>query len=187
MIHRWCPFTDPSALRSIGQSRDKKLTHLARAETVAAFHRMSEAALRDGVRLHVIWAFRDPALQGQQFEEAKRRHGRRNGIRWLAPPGYSEHQTGWVLDIGDADDSEADDNPLFERTPAFQWLKENASRFDFELSFPRGNWQGVSYEPWHWRYGGTSEARKAFHPLGLRAFWVWSRSIAQALSCWIYP
>ena len=54
---------------------------------------MSEAAIKDKVRLHVIWAFRDPALQREQFEEAKRKHGPRNGIRWLAPPGFSEHQT----------------------------------------------------------------------------------------------
>jgi len=148
---------------------------------------MSAAARAEGVTLHVIWAFRDPRLQREQFEEAKQKHGSRNGIRWLAPPGFSEHQTGWVLDIGDLDDPEADDNPLFERTKAFRWLKGNASQFKFELSFPPGNWQGVSYEPWHWRFVGTSEARSAFHPAGLRAIWVWGRSIAEALRWWLHP
>ena len=144
VIHRWCPQTTPDQLVPIGNSRDGKLAHLARKETVSAYRRMSEAAAQDGVRLHVIWAFRDPALQREQFEEAKRKHGPRNGIKWLAPPGFSEHQTGWVLDIGDGDGPEADDNPLFERTKAFGWLKDSASKFQFELSFPPGNWQGVS-------------------------------------------
>ena len=107
--------------------------------------------------------------------------------RWVAPPGFSEHQTGWVLDIGDLDDPEADDNPLFERTQAFRWLNQNASKFHFELSFPPGNWQGVSYEPWHWRFAGTSEARMAFHPTGVRAAWIWGRSFSEALRWWLHP
>jgi len=187
VVHRWCPRTNSNSLVPIGKSRDGKLTHLARSETVNAFRRMREAALRADVRMHVIWAFRDPVLQREQFEEAKRKHGPRNGIRWLAPPGFSEHQTGWVLDLGDVDDPEADDNPLFERTKVFRWLKENGSKFQFELSFPPGNWQGVSYEPWHWRFVGTLEAKRAFHPTGLHVIWIWGRSIVEALRWWMHP
>src|SRR5436309_700628 len=123
VIHRWCRPGRAEILAPIGTSRDRRLTHLARAETVQAFRRMDQVAKSAGVKLHVIWAFRDPALQQEQFEEAKRKHGPRNRIQWLAPPGFSEHQTGWVLDIGDLEDPEADDNPLFERTKAFRWLK----------------------------------------------------------------
>lgn len=187
VIHRWCPRTDSSGLNIIGHSRDGELTHLARPDAVHAFQRMAEAAKSHNIFFHIIWAYRDPALQREQFEEAKKKHGPRNGIKWLAPPGFSEHQTGWVLDIGDLNDPEADDNPLFERTAASKWLRQNAAQFDFELSFPPGNWQGVSYEPWHWRFVGTPEARKTFHPAGLRALWVWSRSIVEALRWWLHP
>jgi D-alanyl-D-alanine carboxypeptidase len=187
IIHRWCSQVNPNSLVSIGKSRDEVLTHLARPETAEAFARMSEAAVLERIRLHVIWAFRDPGLQREQFAEAKRKYGARHGIKWLAPPGFSEHQTGWVLDIGDGDDPAADDNPAFERTQAFRWLKENAARFHFELSFPPGNWQGVSYEPWHWRYVGTPEAQRAFHPTGIQAIWVWSRSWIEALRWWLHP
>lgn len=146
---------------------------------------MSEAARPAGVQFHVIWAYRDPKLQAEQFEEAKQKHGKRHGIKWLAPPGFSEHQTGWVLDIGDFNDLEADDNPLFERTPAYRWLRENAARFGFELSFPPGNWQGVSFEPWHWRFVGTEAAKRAFHPRGWRWVVVWARSWLEALRWYI--
>ncbi len=171
----------------IGRSRDGSITHFALPETAEAFQKMNLTAQLEGVSLHVIWAFRDPQLQTQQFEEAKVKHGRRNGIKWLAPPGFSEHQTGWVLDIGDQNDAEADDNPLFERTKAFQWLKTHAKTFGFELSFPPGNWQGVSYEPWHWRFVGTESAQKVFHPTGLRVVTVWGRSILEALRWWVCP
>lgn len=187
VIHRWCPRVDEKDLLPIETSRDGRLTHLARPETVEAFRLMSEAARKDRIRLHIIWAYRSPVLQREQFLEAQQKHGRRNGIRWLAPPGFSEHQTGWVLDIGDERDPEADDNPLFERTPAFKWLQAFAKGFQFELSFPPGNWQGVSYEPWHWRFVGTPQARRAFHPTGLRAPMVWGRSWVESLRWWLRP
>src|SRR5579872_1011450 len=142
VVHRWCPRVDENELRPIGTSRDGRTTHLARPETIEAFRLMGESARKDNIHLHVIWAYRSPTLQKEQFLEAQQKHGKRHGIRWLAPPGFSEHQTGWVLDIGDRDDPEADDNPLFEQTAAFQWLDRNALRFQFELSFPPGHWQG---------------------------------------------
>ena len=32
--------------------------------------------------------------------------------------------------------------------------------FRFELSFPKNNKQGLSYEPWHWRYVGVETAKE---------------------------
>ena len=187
VVHRWCPCADEKELLPIGTSRDDRTTHLARPETVEAFRLMSEAARKDRISFQIIWAYRSPVLQKEQFLEAQEKHGKRQGIRWLAPPGFSEHQTGWVLDIGDARDPTADDNPLFEGTPAFKWLRVYAKGFQFELSFPPGNWQGVSYEPWHWRFTGTPEARRTFHPTSFRAPIVWGRSWKEALKWWLHP
>jgi LAS superfamily LD-carboxypeptidase LdcB len=41
-------------------------------------------------------------------------------------------------------------NEAFEKTQAFEWLIENATRFNFRLSYPRKNNMGIVYEPWHW-------------------------------------
>ena len=48
------------------------------------------------------------------------------------------------------------------KPPAFEWLINNAAKYHFVMSFPKGNVQGVSYEPWHWRFEGTVEALKKF-------------------------
>ena len=48
--------------------------------------------------------------------------------------------------------------------PAFKWMKNYAPKYHFVLSFPKNNKQGVSYEPWHWRYEGTVEALRKFEP-----------------------
>ncbi|MEN9874282.1 MAG: hypothetical protein RL186_1179, partial [Pseudomonadota bacterium] len=64
-----------------------------------------------------------------------------------APPGYSEHATGYALDFGDRNHPECDLRPCFADTPVGQWLQDNASSYGFVLSFPKGNAQGVTYEP----------------------------------------
>ena len=67
-----------------------------------------------------------------------------------AIPGHSEHHTGCALDL-----HAGDEEPLtlaFESDPAFTWLQDNADRFGFHLSYPKGNDQGIDYEPWHWCY-----------------------------------
>jgi D-alanyl-D-alanine carboxypeptidase len=187
VVHRKIIEAEHAALAPIAKTPDGKSNHLARQETVGAFQRMAEEAEKQSVRLKIIWAYRAHHLQQEQFTEAHKKHGKRGAIRWLAPPGYSEHQTGWALDIGDAMDPEADDNPLFERTKAFHWLKQNAHHYGFELSFPPANWQGVSYEPWHWRYVGTSQARSVLHPNTGEAVRIWGLSFLKALQCWLNP
>jgi len=51
----------------------------------------------------------------------------------------------------------------FENTETFRWLKTNAPRFNFELSFPLNNPQGISYEPWHWRFVGDIQSLETFY------------------------
>ncbi|MES3044271.1 M15 family metallopeptidase [Sphingomonas faeni] len=78
----------------------------------------------------------------------------------VAPPGYSEHSTGYALDFAvrpanGCPDAEA----CMAATPAARWLLRNAPRFGFEQSFPGSNKQHVKWEPWHWRWvGPTAEA-----------------------------
>jgi LAS superfamily LD-carboxypeptidase LdcB len=183
VLHQW--MVEGNKLKMSPISIEGMNMHLARPETVNAFNRMAKDAERQGVRLKIIWAFRSSNLQKQHYEQAQQKHGKRKAIRWVAPPGYSEHQTGWALDIGDEADPKADDNPLFERTAAFRWLSKNARNYGFELSFPPKNWQGISYEPWHWRYVGTPEAHATFHPKGIAAVGVWGISFLEAVRCWI--
>ncbi len=75
-----------------------------------------------------------------------------------APPGFSEHHTGYALDICDETLS-LDES--FAETRAYRWLQQNARAFNFELSFPRHG--EVSFEPWHWRFEGETEAIEAFY------------------------
>jgi len=71
-------------------------------------------------------------------------------LEYSAYPGVSEHHSGEAIDIGTAGYPHLEE--VFEESPAFVWLTENAGRFGFAMSYPRGSATGIAYEPWHWRF-----------------------------------
>jgi D-alanyl-D-alanine carboxypeptidase len=138
---------------------------LLRPAAAAKFETMLAEAKADGVYLVPISGFR--TFEDQQYLffdiKAERRQTVLTRAEVSAPPGYSEHHTGYAIDIGDANAPSTDLSVAFEDTAAFEWLEENAPSYSFELSFPDGNEQGVQYEPWHWRFVGDSDSLETFY------------------------
>jgi zinc D-Ala-D-Ala carboxypeptidase len=151
----------PEDLAPITADGQMKL-HSAAAQ---AFKEMSAAAQADGVSLVPLSAYRSQQEQKDLFFEVKKERVQtaqeRAGVS--APPGYSEHHTGYAIDVGDGAVPSVNLSADFENTPAFKWLEANAPRFSFEISFPQDNPQGVTYEPWHWRYVGDSTSLETFY------------------------
>ena len=133
-------------------------------DAAEALQRMQAAAAADGVDLQVLSGYRSIALQKHIFFDVKadRNQSALERAQVSAPPGFSEHSTGYAVDLGDGREPGANLSASFERTSAYRWLKTHANRFHFTLSFPQANRQGVSYEPWHWRFEGSAEALKIF-------------------------
>ena len=129
------------------------------------FRAMIAAARAAGVNITTISAFRSVADQQRLFFDikAERAQAATKRAEVSAPPNYSEHHTGYAVDLGDSNTPAANLNQGFDQTAAFQWLAANAARYSFELSFGQNNTQGVSYEPWHWRYVGDSDSLETFY------------------------
>jgi D-alanyl-D-alanine carboxypeptidase len=136
-----------------------------RAAAAQKFQEMVADARAEGVRLIPLSGFRTIADQNYLFFEVKaeRNQTAQQRADVSAPPGYSEHHTGYAVDIADPSRRDLDLRPEFDTTPAFQWMQKNAARFSFELSFPKDNPQGVSYEPWHWRFVGDRDSLETFY------------------------
>lgn len=136
-----------------------------RAAAAKAFQAMSAAAAKDGIVLVPISGFRSTSEQQHLFFDIKAQRGQAAMERAdvSAPPGYSEHHTGYAVDIGDGRTPATNLSPSFENTPAFKWLEKNAPYYNFELSFPKGNAQGINYEPWHWRFVGDRNSLETFY------------------------
>ena len=124
---------------------------------------MRNDAKKDGIFLVFLSGFRSINLQKEIFYSLKsiRNQVASERARVSAPPGYSEHSTGFAIDIGDFYKPETDLEIEFENTDAFRWLKKNAAKYHFKLSFNKND-KNVDYEPWHWRYEGSIEALKVF-------------------------
>ena len=71
-------------------------------------------------------------------------------VRYVAPPGYSEHALGTVVDF-------IPSNWRFAGTPAYDWLKNNAGRFGFYETLPEYSKRKTPWEAWHWKYVGLGE------------------------------
>lgn len=129
------------------------------------FQQMQAAARADGIDLVLLSAFRDLQAQDRLFFGVKEQRSQDATKRAevSAPPGYSEHHTGYAIDLGDGNAPATHLEVEFADTAAFRWLQQNALKYSFELSFPPNNQQGVSYEPWHWRYVGDRDSLETFY------------------------
>ena len=152
-----------AALIIVGQYRQTGRAVKMCADAAAALTRLMAAARTAGSALVPISGFRTVKYQESLFQKAVAKHGSEAvASGWVARPGHSEHHTGLAVDLGDEASPACDVETSFEGTPAFRWLQANAARFGFELSYPRNNTSGINYEPWHWRFVGTPEAKQIF-------------------------
>jgi D-alanyl-D-alanine carboxypeptidase len=110
---------------------------------------MLASAVQDGVALVAVSAFRSFDYQ-RKIIERKLAAGLtvEQIVCVSALPGFSEHHTGFAIDIGTPGCAPVTEE--FEQTPAFDWLTRRARDFGFWMTYPRGNPFGVIYEPWHW-------------------------------------
>ncbi|HEX8485892.1 M15 family metallopeptidase [Sphingomonas sp.] len=130
-----------------------------RREVIADLQRLLDAARSDpatGGTLRGLSCHRSIARQTGVFARGGQGDPGDRAIS-VAPPGHSEHTTGFAIDFavrpaGECPDAEA----CMATTAPARWLIANATRFGFEQSFPAGNKQGVKWEPWHWRWVGAS-------------------------------
>lgn len=141
---------EPDWLALAGLDRYRRALWL-HVEAARAWKHMHAAALRDRVLLEAISGYRSHAYQLGIFERKRLRGQSVDEILQVnAAPGYSEHHSGFALDIGAPGEPPAEES--FERTAAFSWLASNAAGYGFHMSYPRDNPHGIVYEPWHWRW-----------------------------------
>ena len=130
-----------------------------RREMLPDLQQLIAAAATDpaaGGRILALSCHRSIARQSSVFATGGEGDAESRAIS-VAPPGRSEHTTGFAVDFavrphGGCPDIEA----CMAALPPARWLIANGPRFGFELSFPPGNAQRVKWEPWHWRWVGTT-------------------------------
>ena len=149
-------------IASYGQGSYQRFEFL-HVEAGIALMQMISAARDEGIWIVPTSAFRNFERQERLFNRQVERYGSAEDAAFVsAPPGYSEHHTGYAVDLADGYRSVEDFSSDFANTSAYRWLQQNAFKFGFELSFPPENKMGISFEPWHWRFIGSVNAENLF-------------------------
>lgn len=145
-------------LVSIGPAADDGRTVRLAPRAAAAWHRLRDAAARDGVTLLPLSGYRSVARQTALIRR-KLAEGEKIAdiLQLVAAPGCSEHHTGRALDLGSPAELSLD--ARFARTAEFRWLTRHAGKFGFHLSYPPRNPHSIGYEPWHWCWRAAGRTR----------------------------
>lgn len=128
------------------------------------YENMFEAASKDGVYLTPCSGYRSYERQEINYNNKigyyeslgySKEDAAVKAATIIMPPGSSEHNLGYAMDIVCVDE-------WFEDTDEFQWLMKNAQDYGFILRYPKDKQDitKVTYEPWHWRYVGVEAAKE---------------------------
>lgn len=124
------------------------------------FQEMLYAARNDGINLVALKGFQSKSDLEALVSNINTIQ--ENYTDKFSPLSSGEYITGYAVDIGDKNAPETHQNLAFEKTGAFQWLKNNAAYFSFEM-MPVDYEKDVGYEPWHWRYVGNRDSLETFY------------------------
>ena len=127
------------------------------------YEEMYNAALKDGVNLTPCSGYRSYEVQERNYNNKvsfyesqgySNKDAKVKAATIIMPPGSSEHNLGYAMDIVCVDE-------WFEDTQEFKWLTENAADYGFIMRYPKDKQDitKVIYEPWHWRYVGVELAK----------------------------
>lgn len=144
---------------------------LLTADTITALKLMTEDVYSKGMTVYITSAYRSYESQQMTFNSWVQRERSKgsdldeattNANVYSAFPGHSEHQLGTTLDIRciGCEPFVKD----ISRIPLFVYLKDNAHKFGFVISYPEAkqNLTGYTYEPWHIRYIGVDLATELY-------------------------
>ena len=122
------------------------------------FKRLLDDAKSDGVHFSLLSGYRSYRVQKEIYDDYVSKYGKEAADKAVARPGYSEHQTGYALDLNDEQESFAD-------TTAGKWLNANCAKYGFIIRYPKGKEAitGRTYQPWHVRYVGPELATKLYN------------------------
>lgn len=137
-------------------------------EAAEAYRQMAAAAREDGVNLILVTGWQDEAAREAAFDSRKQSYldkgcteeeAERNAATIQPRAAASEQATGYGVEILAEDSTDKDTG--FARSRAYEWLSAYAAEYGYILRWPedRQAATGMVYEPWHWRYVGTDNAR----------------------------
>lgn len=134
-----------------------------RTEAASALEKLFEAADKNGTPLRLSSAYRSYTYQVGLYSGYVQKDGQGAADSESARPGYSEHQTGLAVDVGNVNGS-CEVRQCFGDSTAGKWVAANSYKYGYIVRYPQGLTAvtGYEYEPWHLRYVGEPLAAEMY-------------------------
>lgn len=122
---------------------------------------MVNDAKNDGIDLSIVSGYRSYNTQVATWNYWRNINGVDGADKISARAGHSQHQLGTAIDFSSSEISDGLSGS-FGSTHAAVWLATNAWKYGFVISYPQGyeSITGYSYESWHYRYIGKTNAQE---------------------------
>ncbi len=129
--------------------------HYLSADAKKAYDELCKASLNDDMKISVNSSYRSYESQEDVYNYYLKLYGKSYVEKYVATPGYSEHQTGLCLDVKSLSSN------IFRNSKEYEWMLNNAYKYGFILRYPKGknDITGYSNEEWHFRYVGVDIAK----------------------------
>ena len=136
------------------------------------FMLMKMEALKNGYYIDIMSGYRDYDYQNKIYNKLVKDKGLNYAIRYVAPAGASEHQSGLAIDICVYRDNKCYIEHEISDFEELKWLHNNAHKFGFILRYPYGKEDitGYNYEPWHFRYVGNLASYLYYNKITLEEY-----------------
>lgn len=136
----------------------KEAEMYAKSPVVTAMNNMMDAFKEATGNTSVLLtsAYRDVEYQQELYDADLAASGLSTSDS-VSKPGYSEHHTGYALDLSYQSSS---GNNYLDGTGDYAWLVENCYKYGFIVRYTeeKSSITGIISEPWHFRYVGTVHA-----------------------------
>ena len=122
------------------------------------FYELVKKASEEGLTIRAISAYRGYTYQKRLYDKYVENDGVTKADTYSARPGFSDHQTGLVVDVENTINS----FEAFTNTKEYQWMLANSYKYGFILRYPEGKEAitGYQFESWHYRFVGVKLAKK---------------------------
>ena len=138
-----------------------------RMETIQAMNRMMDAfyAETENRNIMVNSGFRTEKQQQTVYDSKAELNGADYAEKYVQKPGYSEHHTGYAMDLAVYDEGDLEvegDEAMwtFDGKGEYFWVDQNCAEYGFVLRYSasKEDVTRISYESWHYRYVGVGNA-----------------------------
>ncbi len=129
---------------------------LLRKEAMDAYIEMSKACEKDGLSIVINSAYRSYDDQIDTQEYYRKWYGDSYVEKYVAKPGYSEHQTGLAIDVGSKKYN------TFASSKEYKWMLDNSYKYGYIIRYEKKYEHMTLFraEPWHYRYVGKKIAKE---------------------------